>query len=155
MPYSRATAVSPVHQGVNVGGDRFRVLGVVNDYFKKRGNITDADLGRYNITGNTADRHAFKVPSLRMAALTEPYLHDGSAATLRDAVDVMFEFQLGSKAPDEDKAAIVLFIETLLGESHRVIALKPGAVICGIRCPAEQERTFRTYCLHLSCPHLS
>lgn len=105
------------HQGVNVGGDRFRVLGVVNDYFKKRDNITAADLGRYNITGNTADRHAFKVPSLRMAALTEPYLHDGSAATLRDAVDAMFEFQLGSEAPDEDKAMIVLFIETLVGES--------------------------------------
>ena len=95
----------------------FRVFGVVNDHFKKRGNITDADLGRYNITGKAADRHVFKVPSLRMAALTEPYLHDGSAATLRDAVDVMFEFQLGREAPDEDKEAIVVFIKTLVGES--------------------------------------
>ena len=108
------------HQGANVGGNMFQVFGVLNDYFRKRGNITDADLGRFNVTGNPADRHAFKVPSLRMAAYTAPYLHDGSAATLRDAVDAMFEFQLGRTAPDEDKDAIVAFIETLAGESKEL-----------------------------------
>ena len=108
------------HQGANVGGNMFQVFGVLNDYFRRRGNITDADLGRYNVTGNPADRHAFKVPSLRMAALTAPYLHDGSAATLRDAVDAMFEFQLGREAPDEDKDAIVAFIETLAGENREL-----------------------------------
>ena len=70
------------HQGANVGGNMFQVFGVINDYFRKRGNITD----------------------------------DGSAATLRDAVDAMFEFQLGREAPDEDKEAIVAFIKTLAGE---------------------------------------
>ena len=108
------------HQGANVGGNMFLVFGVLNEYFRKRGNITEADLGRYNVTGNPADRHAFKVPSLRMAAHTAPYLHDGSAATLRDAVDAMFEFQLGRDAPDEDKEAIVAFIETLAGESKEL-----------------------------------
>ena len=111
---------SSCHQGANVGGNMFQVFGVLNDYFKKRGNITDADLGRYNITGNDDDRHAFKVPSLRMAAMTAPYLHDGSAATLRDAVDAMFEFQLGREAPDKDKEAIVAFIKTLVGESKEL-----------------------------------
>ena len=104
------------HQGANVGGNMFQVFGVINDYFTKRGNITDADLGRFNVTGNEADRHAFKVPSLRMAAHTAPYLHDGSAATLRDAVDAMFEFQLGREAPDAHKDAIVTFLKTLPGE---------------------------------------
>ena len=104
------------HQGANVGGNMFQVFGVLNEYFKRRGNITDADMGRFNVTGNPADRHAFKVPSLRMAAHTAPYLHDGSAATLRDAVDAMFTFQLGREAPDEDKDAIVAFIATLAGE---------------------------------------
>ncbi|MDE0058712.1 MAG: c-type cytochrome [Defluviicoccus sp.] len=108
------------HQGANVGGNMFQVFGVLNDYFKKRGDITEADLGRYAITGNDEDRHAFKVPSLRLAALTAPYLHDGSAATLRDAVDAMFEFQLGREAPDEDKEAIVAFIKTLVGESKEL-----------------------------------
>ena len=108
------------HQGANVGGNMFQVFGVLNEYFRKRGNITEADLGRYNVTGNPADRHAFKVPSLRMAAHTAPYLHDGSAATLRDAVDAMFEFQLGREAPGEDKEAIVAFIKTLAGESKEL-----------------------------------
>ena len=108
------------HQGANVGGNMFQVFGVINEFFKRRGNITEADMGRYNITGNEADMHAFKVPSLRMAAYTAPYLHDGSAATLRDAVDAMFEFQLGREAPDEDKDAIVAFIKTLAGESEEL-----------------------------------
>ena len=108
------------HQGANVGGNMFQVFGVLNEYFKKRGNITEADFGRYNVTGNPADRHAFKVPSLRMAALTAPYLHDGSAETLRDAVDAMFEFQLGREAPDVDKDAIVAFIKTLPGDNREL-----------------------------------
>ena len=108
------------HQGANVGGNMFQVFGVLNEYFKKRGNITEADFGRYNVTGNPADRHAFKVPSLRMAALTAPYLHDGSAETLRDAVDAMFEFQLGREAPDVDKEAIVAFIKTLPGDNREL-----------------------------------
>ena len=105
------------HQGRNVGGNMFQVFGVINDYFLRRGGITKADMGRFNFTGNEEDRHAFKVPSLRMAAHTAPYLHDGSARTLRDAVDAMFEFQLGRTAPDEDKDAIVAFIRTLAGET--------------------------------------
>ena len=105
------------HQGQNAGGNMFQVFGVLNEYFKRRGNISEADLGRFNVTGNPADRHAFKVPSLRMAAHTAPYLHDGTAETLRDAVDAMFEFQLGRPAPDEDKDAIVAFIKTLAGDA--------------------------------------
>ena len=108
------------HQGANVGGNMFQVFGVINAYFEKRGNVTHADLGLFNITGEEVDRHAFKVPSLRMAAHTAPYLHDGSAATLRDAVDAMFEFQLGRTAPDEDKEAIVAFIRTLAGDNKEL-----------------------------------
>ena len=105
------------HQGANVGGNMFQVFGVLNNYFQKRGDVTDADFGRYNVTGDPLDRHAFKVPSLRVAALTAPYLHDGSAETLREAVDVMFEFQLGRSATDADKEAIVAFIKTLPGDN--------------------------------------
>ena len=108
---------SSCHQGRNVGGNMFQVFGVLNEYFTKRGNITKADMGRFNVTGNEEDRHAFKVPSLRMAAHTAPYLHDGSAKTLRDAIDAMFEFQLGRTAPDSDKDAIVAFIKSLAGET--------------------------------------
>lgn len=108
------------HQGANVGGNMFQVFGVLNSYFLERGNISEADMGRFNVTGNPSDRHAFKVPSLRMAAHTAPYLHDGSAKTLRDAVDIMFKFQLGREAPDQDKDDIVEFIKSLAGTYQEV-----------------------------------
>ncbi len=44
------------------------------------------DLGRYEATGNSADRWLFRVPSLRNVAITAPYMHDGSLPTLRDVV---------------------------------------------------------------------
>jgi cytochrome c peroxidase len=104
------------HQGVNVGGNMFQVFGVMGDYFKKRGGVNDADLGRYNVTKIESDKHVFKVPSLRNVALTPPYFHDGSAATLEDAVDVMFRFQLGRAGSAKDKELIVKFLHSLTGE---------------------------------------
>jgi cytochrome c peroxidase len=45
------------------------------------------DPGRWNVTKNEADRGAFRTPSLRNVALTAPYMHDGSLATLEDVVE--------------------------------------------------------------------
>ena len=104
------------HQGVNMGGNMFQKFGVMGDYFGKRGNPTDADLGRYSVTKIESDKHVFKVPSLRNVALTAPYFHDGSAKTLSEAVDVMFKYQLGRLAPVQDKDLIVKFLHTLSGE---------------------------------------
>ena len=104
------------HQGVNVGGNMFETLGAVREYFVERGNITKADLGRFNVTGREEDRHVFKVPSLRNVALTPPYFHDGSARTLDDAVKVMARHQLGRPLPEADAALIVKFLQTLTGE---------------------------------------
>ena len=104
------------HQGVNVGGNMFQTFGVMGDYFAKRGGVTAADMGRYNVTKNEGDKHVFKVPSLRNVALTAPYFHDGSAKTLPDAVDVMFKYQLGRPASAQDKELIVKFLHTLTGE---------------------------------------
>lgn len=104
------------HQGVNVGGNLYQVFGVMGDYFARRGNLGPADLGRYNVTLNDADKHLFKVPSLRNVVLTAPYFHDGSARTLDEAVDVMFKYQLGRAVPPQDKDLIIKFLYTLTGE---------------------------------------
>jgi cytochrome c peroxidase len=104
------------HQGVNVGGNMFQKFGVMGDYFKGRGELTPADLGRFQVTKQETDRHVFKVPSLRNVVNTAPYFHDGSAATLLEAVDIMFRYQLGRVASDQDKASIILFLNTLTGE---------------------------------------
>ncbi|MFH0021387.1 cytochrome-c peroxidase [Pseudomonas fluorescens] len=103
------------HQGVNIGGNMFQKFGVFGDYIADRGHATEADQGRFNVTGDEADRSVFKVPSLRNVALTAPYFHDGSAATLEQAVDIMFQYQLGRMPSAEDKSLIVLFLKTLSG----------------------------------------
>ncbi|MDO8414070.1 MAG: cytochrome-c peroxidase [Gallionellaceae bacterium] len=104
------------HQGINIGGNLYEKLGVMRDYFKDRGNVTDADLGHYSITGNPEDLHKFKVPSLRNIALTAPYLHDGTARNLEQVVLIMGKYQLGIAIPAEDVAKIVAFLRTLTGE---------------------------------------
>jgi cytochrome c peroxidase len=44
------------------------------------------DLGLYEITQNPADRWKYRTPTLRNVALTAPYMHDGSLATLHEVV---------------------------------------------------------------------
>jgi cytochrome c peroxidase len=104
------------HQGVNIGANMFQRMGIIRDYFADRGGITEADYGRFNVTRNDADRFFFKVPSLRNVAVTAPYFHDGSAATLEEAVAVMAKYQLGRPLPPEDLADIVRFLHALTGE---------------------------------------
>src|SRR5476651_1027229 len=98
------------HQGVNVGGNMFQKFGVMGDYFAQRGGANDADRGRYAVTHNPDDLHVFKVPSLRNVTRSAPYFHDGSAATLEQAIDVMFKFQLGRNGSKQDKADIIQFL---------------------------------------------
>ena len=47
------------------------------------------DGGRKNVTKADTDWAAFKPPSLRNVAASPPYFHDGSVATLKDAVKLM------------------------------------------------------------------
>lgn len=104
------------HQGVNIGGNMYQKLGIMEDYFTVRGNISEADLGRHSITKLEDDRHVFKVPSLRNVALTAPYLHDGSVLSLEGVVLVMARYQLGEKLATDELEKIVAFLNTLTGE---------------------------------------
>ena len=102
------------HQGVAVGGNMFQKLGIMEEYFTK--NLMLKDLGRFNATKREEDRFVFKVPTLRNIALTAPYLHDGSAKTLEDVVEVMMIYQLGIKVDNSEIELIVAFLKTLTGE---------------------------------------
>lgn len=104
------------HQGVNVGGNMFQKFGVIGDYFADRGNVTEADYGRFNVTQDEADRYVFRVPSLRNVAVTPPYFHDGSAETLEEAIAIMVKYQLGRPIPTEHLQQIAQFLQTLTGE---------------------------------------
>jgi cytochrome c peroxidase len=104
------------HQGRNVGGNLFQRFGVFANPFSGRGAGSGSDLGRFAITGLESDRHVFRVPSLRNVAATAPYLHDGRAETLAEAVAIMGRSQLGIELPRKDVELIVRFLASLNGE---------------------------------------
>jgi cytochrome c peroxidase len=84
-----------------------------------------ADPGRFQVTGDEADRGKFRTPGLRNVALTAPYMHDGSLATLEEVVE--FYDRGGGETPNKaewvfplrlspaDKRALVAFLKTLTG----------------------------------------
>lgn len=104
------------HQGVAIGSNMYEKMGGLNSYFDDRGNLTQVDYGRFNVTGLEEHKFKFKVPSLRNIALTEPYFHDGSAQNLEEAVKIMAKYQLGRSIKKEDIKVIVMFLQTLTGE---------------------------------------
>jgi cytochrome c peroxidase len=104
------------HQGINVGGNMFQRFGVMGNYFADWGNITQADLGRFNVTKEPTDRYVFRVPSLRNVELTPPYFHDGSAETIEKAIAIMTKYQLGRPLSKEKIDLIAQFLRTLTGE---------------------------------------
>jgi cytochrome c peroxidase len=104
------------HQGINVGGNMFQVFGIFGNYFEDRGTVNPVDLGRYHVTQDPADRYVFKVPSLRNVEHTAPYFHDGSVATLQEAVAIMGRYQLGRSLSEMDQRLIVEFLRSLTGK---------------------------------------
>ena len=112
------------HQGMNVGGNMYEKLGLVENYFEHRGGVRKVDLGRFNLTGHEENRYEFRVPSLRNVALTAPYFHDASADTLEHAVAIMAKYQLGVDLKDFEIARIVRFLNALTGEYRGKV---PGA----------------------------
>lgn len=74
------------------------------------------DTGRMTVTGDPADSHLFRVPTLRNISLTAPYFHDGSAATLDEAVRTMASVQLNRTLTDEEAYFIISFLDSLEGE---------------------------------------
>ena len=84
------------HQGVNVGGNLFEQSGIFHPLASPQPQV-------------------FRVPSLRNVAVTAPYFHDGSAATLADAVRRMGYAQLDRKLSDDQINLIVAFLQSLTG----------------------------------------
>lgn len=74
--------------------------------------VQTTDPGRALISGKCADIGKFKGPILRGLAARAPYFHNGSAATLMDAVDFYdTRFLIGLSA--QDKADLVAFLSAL------------------------------------------
>jgi cytochrome c peroxidase len=84
------------HQGVNVGGNLFQRHGI----FRPLG---------------SPQPELLRVPSLRNVAATPPYFHDGSAATLPEAIKAMGIAQLSRTLDERQVASIAAFLKTLTG----------------------------------------
>jgi cytochrome c peroxidase len=65
------------------------------------------DEGAEAVTGNPGLRGGFKVPSMRNIARTAPYMHSGTFANLRDAVE-FYTLGRGHALPEEEKARMTV-----------------------------------------------
>ena len=68
------------HFSPDFTGDEFKNIGLYDEKRYK-------DKGRYEVTKNSEDLGKFKVPGLRNVAVTAPYMHDGSFASLKDVIE--------------------------------------------------------------------
>jgi len=131
------------HNGVGLGGEKFRKFGVVEDYWQATG-TKEIDKGRTDVTRDPADIYVFKVPSLCNVAMTPPYFHDGSVGTLPDAVRVMARVQLGKTLSDQDTAGIVTFLKSLTGKLPEDFASAPVLPAAGFGLPSRALRNGTT-----------
>ena len=105
------------------------------------------DIGRAAFTRDAADRYAFRTPPLRNVALTAPYFHAGTAATLTDAVAFFNRGGNDAGLPaerldgrmralgltDGEVADVVAFLEALTGIVPDVAV--PEQVPSGLEAP--------------------
>ncbi len=106
------------HVGYNLTSQGYRNDGIAED---------DPDAGRFEVTGKPADRGKFKTPTLRNVAVTAPYMHDGSLATLEAVIQ---HYDAGGRGhentdplikplalDDEERADLVAFLKALTDEA--------------------------------------
>jgi hypothetical protein len=74
--------------------------------------FTVTDFGRALISGNCADIGKVKGPILRGLAARAPYFHNGSAATLLDAIN-FYDQRFSIGFTDQQKHDLVAFLQTL------------------------------------------
>ncbi len=97
-----------------------------------------SDEGRFEFTAQGADLRAFRTPSLRNVALTAPYMHDGSLATLDE---VLTYYSTGGSPQDpaqdarirtftlstESRQAMLAFLRSLTSSSLAPCRTEDGA----------------------------
>jgi len=109
---------------------------------------TFTDDGRFEVTGLEADKWRYRTPSLRNVALTGPYMHDGSIATLEGVVAFYAEGGGGDPAQDprtryvqltqSDQEALVAFLRTLTSSHVDALVSDARSVTIGERTAGGQ-----------------
>ncbi len=103
------------HIGPGLGGNIMQRFGVVHGPYWEFTGSKLRDAGKAEVTNKPADSLIFKSPSLRNIEKTGPYFHDGSVASLKEAVKIMAFTQLGRELTDTQADKMVEFFKTLTG----------------------------------------
>ena len=116
------------HSGPDFTDGSYANLGIGMD-------LPNPDMGRYKVTGDEADKGAFKTPSLRDCTKSAPYMHDGSLKTLEDVIEHYNKGGTKNEWLDEkvvplklsaaEKTDLVAFIKALDGEGWQMKPPKP------------------------------
>lgn len=128
---------STTHASATVESIGFHNNGLYN--LNHSGAYPANNTGLFDMSGEARDMGRFKAPSLRNVALTAPYMHDGSIATLEAVLDhyerggrlietgdfkgdgrlspFKSEFVLGFELSDSERADILAFLHALSDES--------------------------------------
>jgi cytochrome c peroxidase len=75
---------STTHENTRVDSVGFHNTGLYN--IDANGAYPAENTGLYDMTGQRRDMGRFRAPTLRNIALTGPYMHDGSIATLEEVI---------------------------------------------------------------------
>jgi len=129
-------------QSVDHSGSEFNQQTFINNglyNLDSDGSYPEGNQGLFEVTNDPADKGKFKPPSLRNVAVTAPYMHDGSIATLEEVVDHYARggrsiesgpnagdgfdnpnkssFLDGFKISEQEKQDLIAFLRTLTDES--------------------------------------
>ncbi len=96
--FSEKAKCTNCHDGLLLTDLQYHNVGIGMD--KK-----DPDIGRAKVSGDEKDTGAFKTPTLLDISKSAPYMHDGSVATLEEAVDLMSSGGKANKWLDEKNLA--------------------------------------------------
>lgn len=139
---SGATRCFECHAAPTFATETFRVVGVPSDDQGRAAIVPDAAAG------------SFKVPTLRNIALTAPYMHNGTFATLEEVIEFyadgggrahgitgIDDFVQGFDFTDQEKADMVAFLYALTDES--ALPDIPATVPSGLPVVTQMENPAR------------
>lgn len=128
---------STTHRDARIESVGFHNTGLYN--VDGEGSYPRDNTGLFDMTGERRDMGRFKAPSLRNVALTAPYMHDGSIATLPEVVahyqrggrlveegphagdgrlsPYKSEFVTGFELTDEERSDLIAFLQSLTDTS--------------------------------------
>jgi cytochrome c peroxidase len=128
---------STTHANSNIDRVGYHNTGLYN--LDGNGAYPQDNTGLFDMTGDRQDMGRFKAPSLRNIAVTAPYMHDGSVATLGDAIEhyrrggrlieeganrgdgrlspYKSEFVRGFELSDDEQRDLIEFLESLTDPS--------------------------------------